>query len=103
MGAVVNSPVTTAHGSRGTPERHETAARDNDTRRKVEKPWLKSYAPGVPAEIDPGAYGSIGISSARAASASPGTRVHVHDRTMTYAELDRASRDFAAYCRTSRA
>jgi hypothetical protein len=27
--------------------------------RVVEKIWLKSYPPGVPAEIDPGAYRSL--------------------------------------------
>jgi long-chain acyl-CoA synthetase len=66
----------------------------------VERIWLKSYPKGVPAEIDPVAYRSIGEFFAasvdryrdRAAFVSMG-------RTMTYAELDRASREFASYLR----
>jgi len=64
----------------------------------MEKPWLKSYAPGVPAEIDLGAHGSIRDifrqSCERFAAAPAFTCM---DRTMTYGELERASRDFAAY------
>ncbi|MDX1432898.1 MAG: AMP-binding protein, partial [Gammaproteobacteria bacterium] len=64
----------------------------------MEKIWLKSYPEGVPAEIDPGRYRSL---------------VHMLDesvaryrdrpafcnmgRVVTYGELDRLTRDFAAF------
>src|SRR6187549_1938279 len=64
----------------------------------MDKPWLKSYAPGVPAEIDLGAHGSIRDifrQSCERFAADPAFTCM--DRTMTYGELERASRDFAAY------
>jgi len=64
----------------------------------MEKPWLKSYAPGVPAEIDLGAHGSIrDIFSQSCARFAANPAFTCMDRTMTYGELERASRDFAAY------
>ncbi|QJR11098.1 Long-chain-fatty-acid--CoA ligase [Usitatibacter rugosus] len=64
----------------------------------MEKPWLKSYAPGVPAEIDVGSYGSIREifreSCERFAQKPAFTCM---DRTISFAELDQQSRDFAAY------
>ncbi len=66
----------------------------------MEKTWLKSYSPGVPAEIDLATIGSIAefFSSAvrdfgpRQAFVSGATGVAI-----TYDELDRLSRDVAAY------
>jgi long-chain acyl-CoA synthetase len=64
----------------------------------LEKIWLKSYSPGVPAEINPDAYQSLVEVFEKACRT-------YHDRlafanlgvTMTYAELNSRSRDFAAY------
>ncbi len=60
--------------------------------------WLDSYPPGVPHEIDPGAYRSIGEmfaeSAARYADSPAFTCM---GKTYTFAEIDRLSRAFAAY------
>lgn len=64
----------------------------------MEKIWLKSYPPGVPAEINPDAYQSIVElfeKSCREHSELPAfTNMSV---TITYHQLDKLSRDFAAY------
>jgi len=64
----------------------------------VERIWLKSYPPGVPAEINPGEYRSLvelfekGIRefAERPAFSNMG-------KTLTYAELDAQSRAFGAW------
>jgi len=64
----------------------------------MEKVWLKSYAPGVPAEIDNTAYASIRDifrESCQRYAAQPAFTCM--GRTLTYAELDRLSRDFGAW------
>ncbi len=64
----------------------------------MEKVWLKSYAPGVPAEIDRGAYSSIRDifhQSCRKFASRPAFTCM--GKTLTYAELDALSRDFASY------
>ncbi len=64
----------------------------------IEKPWLKSYPPGVPAEIDASRYASIGQifaeSCARFGTAPAFTNM---GRTLTFSDLDRLSRDFGAW------
>ena len=64
----------------------------------MEKVWLKEYPPGIPAEIDPGAYASLKALieecldryADRAAFVQMGSR-------LTYAEVDRLSLAFAAW------
>jgi long-chain acyl-CoA synthetase len=64
----------------------------------MERIWLKSYPPGVPADIDPGEYRSlvelfeksIRDYAARPAFTNMG-------KTISFAELDRLSRDFGAW------
>jgi long-chain acyl-CoA synthetase len=60
--------------------------------------WLKQYPAGVPAEIDPGTFASLNDLSAdafaRYGSAPAFTNLGA---TLSYAELDRRSRDFAAW------
>ena len=64
----------------------------------MEKIWLKSYPPGVPAEIDPSIYSSLTqlleqsfqTYAARKAFACMG-------KSLTYGELDRLSRSLAMY------
>ncbi|QHE93458.1 long-chain fatty acid--CoA ligase [Pandoraea fibrosis] len=64
----------------------------------MEKVWLKSYPPGVPAEIDVNMYRSLNdlfLQSCQKFADRPSfTNLGV---TMTFADLERKSRDFAAY------
>jgi long-chain acyl-CoA synthetase len=64
----------------------------------MERIWLKSYPPGVPADIDPAEYASLVElfeKSARRFAARPA--FHSMGKTITYAELDRLSREFGAW------
>lgn len=64
----------------------------------IDRVWLKSYPPGVPAEINPDAYHSI-------VEVMQQTCLRFHDRpayanmgvNLSFRTLDRLSRDFAAY------
>jgi len=68
----------------------------------VEKIWLKNYPPGVPAEINPDEYTSLVAileeSCERFAELPAFTSM---DKTITYAEYDRLSRNFAAWLQQS--
>src|SRR5215510_8101937 len=65
------------------------------------KPWLKSYPPGTPAELGPLEFQSIpqmlaaSVQRYRDQPAFESFGVQI-----TYAELDRLTRDFAAYLQT---
>jgi long-chain acyl-CoA synthetase len=64
----------------------------------VERIWLKSYPPGVPADIDPAEYASLVElfeKSVREFAARPA--FHSMGKTLTYADLDRLSREFGAW------
>jgi long-chain acyl-CoA synthetase len=64
----------------------------------MDKVWLKSYAPGVPAEINPDVYQSllqIFLESCQRFANSPA--FYSMGKTITYAELDAYSTSFAAY------
>jgi long-chain acyl-CoA synthetase len=64
----------------------------------VERIWLKSYPPGVPADIDPSEYTSLVEMFDRAVqqfAARPA--FHSMGRTISYADLGRLSRDFGAW------
>jgi long-chain acyl-CoA synthetase len=67
-------------------------------KRAVERVWLKSYPPGVPPEADADRYANVpqllGESCRKFASLPAFTNM---DATLTFAELDRLSRDFAAW------
>src|SRR5581483_351866 len=64
----------------------------------MEKVWLKSYPPGVPAEIDANAYSSLTqmIEQSLAKFRDNGAFVQM-GRELTFGELDALSRDFAAW------
>jgi len=64
----------------------------------VDRIWLKHYPAGLPAEIDTDRFKSI-ADLLEQTVARFGARPAFHNlgRTVTYAELDRLSRDFAAY------
>jgi len=63
----------------------------------MEKPWLSSYPPGVPANIDLGAYHSI-VDILEESCNKYKDRMAYHNMgaELTYAELDYHSRNFAA-------
>ena len=64
----------------------------------VTKPWLQNYPEGVPEEIDFGGYASIlDIFEQSCKDYQERTAYVNFDREMTYGELDRLSRDFAAW------
>jgi long-chain acyl-CoA synthetase len=64
----------------------------------MEKIWLKSYPPGVPAEIDPARYSSVKQIAEESFAAFARNVAYVQmDRSMTYAELDASSRAFGAW------
>jgi long-chain acyl-CoA synthetase len=68
----------------------------------VERVWLGSYAPGVPAEIDARRFGSIRDIFRKSVSRYADSPAFTNmDRTISYAELDRLSRDFGAWLQTT--
>jgi long-chain acyl-CoA synthetase len=67
-------------------------------RTAIDKPWLKSYPPGVPAEIDASHYASIRDIFAESCARFGGAAAFsCLGRTLTFSELDRLSRDFGAW------
>ncbi len=64
----------------------------------MRKIWLSSYPPGVPAEIDYSAHRSIGeLFEKNAAAFRDRPAFHNMGTTITFGDLDRLSRDFAAW------
>ena len=64
----------------------------------MEKIWLKSYPPGVPAEIDPGAHASINELTEQSFAKFAALTAFVQmGREVTYRELEEKSRAFAAW------
>jgi long-chain acyl-CoA synthetase len=65
---------------------------------RMEKVWLESYPPGVPAEINPDEYRSLQDVLERSIARNRDLPAFTcMDRTLTYGELDVLSRRFAAY------
>lgn len=64
----------------------------------VEKIWLKSYPPGVPAEINPDAYQSIVEVFEKSCQDNHDANAFYNlGVTLTYEQIDKYCRDFAAY------
>ncbi len=64
----------------------------------MSKPWLQHYPPGMPAEIDPDRYASIpDMLDKLATRFADRPAYHNLGCTITYAELDRLSRQFASF------
>jgi long-chain acyl-CoA synthetase len=64
----------------------------------MEKIWLRNYPAGVPAEINPDELPSLQALILRSFEKFPTRPAYtMMDRTLTYGDLDRLSRDFAAY------
>ena len=67
----------------------------------MEKVWLKSYPPGVPAEIDPHVFGSLNDITEQSFKKFAARSAFVQmGRELTFGELDALSRDFAAWLQT---
>ena len=64
----------------------------------MDRIWLKSYPPGVPAEIDYRAYRSLGdLFEKSVAQYRERPAFHSMGKTIRFGELDRLTRDFAAW------
>jgi long-chain acyl-CoA synthetase len=64
----------------------------------MEKIWLKSYPPGVPAEVDPTVFSSLNEISEKSFRTFAALPAFVQmGKSITYGELDARSRDFAAW------
>jgi long-chain acyl-CoA synthetase len=64
----------------------------------MERIWLRHYPPGVPADIDPSRYPSLVAMFEESFQAHRGQDAFIcMGKTLTYAELDRASLAFAAW------
>ena len=67
----------------------------------MDRIWLKSYPAGVPADIDVDEFASIGALFEKSAGQFGSRTAYINmDKAVTYAELDRLTRDFAAYCQS---
>ncbi len=66
--------------------------------RPIERPWLQHYPPGVPAEIGPLTYRSLAAMFEESfAKYRDRPAIVCMDKTMTYGEVDAASRALAAW------
>ncbi|MGI9259221.1 MAG: AMP-binding protein [Gammaproteobacteria bacterium] len=67
----------------------------------MNRPWLEAYPPGVPAEIDPDRYKSLVdlLESSFQRNANHPAFVNLGQQ-MTFADVDRLSRDFATWLQT---
>jgi len=64
----------------------------------MEKIWLQSYPPGVPAEIDPDEFSSIGDLFSRSVRQFGDRPAYINmGKAISYAELDRLSARFAGF------
>lgn len=64
----------------------------------MDRPWLKQYPPGVPADIDPDSYASLRDIFEQACAAHRHAPAFTNmGATLSYAQLDELSRAFAAW------
>jgi len=64
----------------------------------VERIWLKSYPPGVPADIDPSEFKSlVEVFDRSVRQFADRPAYHSMGRAISYAELERLSRAFGAW------
>jgi long-chain acyl-CoA synthetase len=67
----------------------------------MERTWLENYPEGVPADIDAGAYSSLAELFRSSVERFRDRPAYTNlGRTLTFGEVDRLSRDFAAYLQT---
>jgi long-chain acyl-CoA synthetase len=64
----------------------------------MDKPWLQSYPAGIPAEINPDEFASLNDLFERTVAQYAGRIAFINmGASISYADLDRLSRNFAAY------
>ena len=64
----------------------------------MDKPWLKSYPPGIPAEINPDRYSSLKALVEEAFTKYAGRPAYVQmDRSLSYGDLDTQTAAFGAW------
>ena len=64
----------------------------------MEKIWLKNYQPGVPAEVNVNEYKSVAeVFEKSVGKYADRPAFACMDKIITYRELDKLTRDFAAY------
>src|SRR6187200_2919658 len=74
------------------------ADRGDPVATSVERYWLKSYPPGVPADVDVGAYRSIPAVLAESCERYNHRPAFENmGRVLTYGDVDRLSAAFASY------
>ena len=67
----------------------------------MDKPWLKHYPTDVPAEIDLNEFTSIGDLFEKSVKRYGSRKAYINmDKALTYAELDKLSANFGAYCQS---
>ncbi len=67
----------------------------------MDRIWLKSYPAGIPADIDVDEFASLGALFENSAGQFGSRTAYINmDKAVSYAELDRLTRDFAAYCQS---
>jgi len=67
----------------------------------MDRIWLKSYPAGIPADIDVDEFASIGAMFEKSVREFGSRTAFINmDKAVSYAELDRLTRDFAAYCQS---
>ena len=65
----------------------------------MDKPWINSYPPGVPAEIDVNSYQSVvEIFTEATERFADKPAFHNLGKTISYRELDALTQQFAAWC-----
>ncbi|MEC5387965.1 long-chain-fatty-acid--CoA ligase FadD [Uliginosibacterium sp. H3] len=68
----------------------------------MEKVWLKSYPPGVPAEVDVNEFSSIGDLFERSVARWPDRAAYINmGKSISYRELDRLSAQFGSWLQSS--
>jgi len=64
----------------------------------MERIWLKSYPPGMPADVTWDEYKSVGeLFEKSAAKYAERAAFHCMGKTLSFAQIDKMSRDFAAW------
>jgi len=93
-----NADTPAASARARTPARTKTKPAAKGVAKPIEKPWLKSYPESIPTEIGPFRHSSLPdmlLEACRNFGDRPAFTSM--GKSITFAELEKASRDFAAY------
>ena len=64
----------------------------------IDRPWLASYPPGMPADVDPSKYKSlVGLMEESFSRYADRTAYSFMGKSITYSDTDKQSRAFACY------